>query len=483
MPSVKGTASVADARARSKALKSTKFPSNFSKKVNVSKVNQPVLTQWIEQKVTEVLGFEDEIVGSTAVNLFLPSDGSVPDPRRAQLDLVGFLGEQESAKFSKEVWDMLVEAEASPSGIPQTLLEKKKQELAAQQKDVQGGDRRMRRDDRGRPHEMGGNRRPVDARPIHPPAGAVPPPVPVPVSPQHPSGLPMDREPSQRQGGYHRGDRASYPQEVEGRPPERGSRDGRDYYRSGGRPPYPPPNRYPGDNYGPPPGRGGGYRDSEPPRDWGGRPGDRREDEFRRTNDWRREGSPRRDRGRYDEYEELERRLASLRKRYVKRGHDHELDDQMDDIKDRLYELDRRMRRRRRNEDDVDYRSRRGRRESPPRRRSRSRSVDSRDGKPSPNVNGPGGAQTGDGPSRRRDNRSPDSVDGGRRRRRSPSSEYSRRSRSSSTVSSRGDRSRGSRRPRNEPSRRGRSPDPEHRSSSRRERRRSSSSRSSGSRY
>ena len=89
MPTVKGTASVSDSRARQKALRKTKFPRNFGTSVSLEKVNKPVLTQWIEQKVTSILGFDDEIVASTAINLFLPSDNASPDPKKAQLDLAG----------------------------------------------------------------------------------------------------------------------------------------------------------------------------------------------------------------------------------------------------------------------------------------------------------------------------------------------------------------------------------------------------------
>eukprot|EP00535_Pseudo-nitzschia_heimii_P009763 CAMPEP_0197190732 /NCGR_PEP_ID=MMETSP1423-20130617/22212_1 /TAXON_ID=476441 /ORGANISM="Pseudo-nitzschia heimii, Strain UNC1101" /LENGTH=460 /DNA_ID=CAMNT_0042643183 /DNA_START=21 /DNA_END=1400 /DNA_ORIENTATION=+ len=128
MPSVKGTASVADSRARQKALKKTKFPRNFSKKVNLENVNKPVLSQWIEQRITSILGFEDEIVSSTAINLFLPSDNESPDPRKAQLDLAGFLGDQ-AVSFSAELWKLMLEAHTSKSGIPQTLLDEKKKEM------------------------------------------------------------------------------------------------------------------------------------------------------------------------------------------------------------------------------------------------------------------------------------------------------------------------------------------------------------------
>jgi len=137
MPAIKGTASVPDTRALNKALKKANFPANFSIKVSLKKVNKPVLTQWIEQRITAILGFEDDIVQSTAVNLFLPTppeDGNqnvVVDPKTAQIDMAGFLGDEQAAKFASELWGLLLDAQASPMGIPKKLLDEKKKELAA----------------------------------------------------------------------------------------------------------------------------------------------------------------------------------------------------------------------------------------------------------------------------------------------------------------------------------------------------------------
>lgn len=119
-----------------KTLRSTRFPASFSKRLQVGKVNRGVVSQWIEQKITELLGFEDEIVQSTAVNLFLPTpveDGPPVevDPRKAQVDLAGFLGEKEAAKFASELWDMLLDAQEAAAGIPRKLVEAKKKELDA----------------------------------------------------------------------------------------------------------------------------------------------------------------------------------------------------------------------------------------------------------------------------------------------------------------------------------------------------------------
>jgi serine/arginine repetitive matrix protein 1 len=153
MPSIKGTASVSDDRALQKLLRCTKFPSNFNQKVDYSKIHQPIIKKWISDRITQLLGFEDDIVQSTAINLFLPSSSvaaatsigtastsdtsgthcSSVDPRKAQLDLQGFLGEAEAAEFSRELWTLLLEAQVSPNGVPRAILEQKKRELLWQQ--------------------------------------------------------------------------------------------------------------------------------------------------------------------------------------------------------------------------------------------------------------------------------------------------------------------------------------------------------------
>jgi len=131
MPTIKGTASVVDDHAILKLLRKTKFPKTFQQNVNLNKVNVRVLSQWIEERISAILGFEDDIVQSTAINLFLPENNEPVNPKRAQLDLVGFLGNEEAAKFVKELWEMMIDAQTSPHGIPRNLLEEKKKELTS----------------------------------------------------------------------------------------------------------------------------------------------------------------------------------------------------------------------------------------------------------------------------------------------------------------------------------------------------------------
>ncbi len=142
MPSIKGTASIVSSAAEQKLLRSTKFPPSFSQQVDISKVNTSVFTMWVEKEIERILGFEDEIVASMAINLFFPKvntdDIHAPatygtvDPRKAQLDLVGFLGEDEASKFASELWEMMIDAQNQPKGIPRILIEQKKAEIAAQ---------------------------------------------------------------------------------------------------------------------------------------------------------------------------------------------------------------------------------------------------------------------------------------------------------------------------------------------------------------
>eukprot|EP00579_Thalassiosira_antarctica_P002541 CAMPEP_0201869194 /NCGR_PEP_ID=MMETSP0902-20130614/2798_1 /ASSEMBLY_ACC=CAM_ASM_000551 /TAXON_ID=420261 /ORGANISM="Thalassiosira antarctica, Strain CCMP982" /LENGTH=576 /DNA_ID=CAMNT_0048394659 /DNA_START=40 /DNA_END=1770 /DNA_ORIENTATION=+ len=154
MPSIKGTASISSTHALKKQLRSTTFPTNFIQKVNTGKVHRAVLTHWIETRVEQILGFEDEIVSSTAVHLFLPESSGGDygaddpssaaggdywdvDPRKAQLDLAGFLGEKEAASFASELWTMMLDAQRSPSGIPKVLVERKKEEMRRQREEQQ----------------------------------------------------------------------------------------------------------------------------------------------------------------------------------------------------------------------------------------------------------------------------------------------------------------------------------------------------------
>ncbi|OCL02341.1 PWI domain-containing protein [Glonium stellatum] len=109
-----------------KLLKRTKFPPEFSQKVDMEKVNVEVMKKWIAGKISEILGSEDDVVIELCFNLL--ENSRFPDIKTLQIQLTGFL-EKETASFCKELWTLCLSAQANPQGVPKELLEAKKLEL------------------------------------------------------------------------------------------------------------------------------------------------------------------------------------------------------------------------------------------------------------------------------------------------------------------------------------------------------------------
>eukprot|EP00927_Polykrikos_kofoidii_P057392 TRINITY_DN51515_c0_g1_i1.p1 TRINITY_DN51515_c0_g1~~TRINITY_DN51515_c0_g1_i1.p1 ORF type:complete len:207 (+),score=42.10 TRINITY_DN51515_c0_g1_i1:77-697(+) len=108
--------------------KKGRFPPHFSQKVNMSKVSMDVMTPWITRRVTELLGFEDDIaVDYCIVQLKEPPEKGL-DPKLLQVNLTGFM-ERKAATFCSELWAHLLSAQQSPVGVPKEFIEQKKDEL------------------------------------------------------------------------------------------------------------------------------------------------------------------------------------------------------------------------------------------------------------------------------------------------------------------------------------------------------------------
>lgn len=51
------------------------------------------------------------------------------DPRFMQINLTGFLNAKRAREFMAELWQLMLDAQATPDGIPPRLVEQKKEEL------------------------------------------------------------------------------------------------------------------------------------------------------------------------------------------------------------------------------------------------------------------------------------------------------------------------------------------------------------------
>ncbi|CAO0793509.1 unnamed protein product [Mucor circinelloides] len=139
----KGTSADQDSRfsnKEKKLLKSMSFPPEFDQKVDMKKVNLDVIKPWISNRITELLGFEDEVVIDYTCSLLEEKD---QDPKRMQINLTGFL-ESKTQAFLSELWNLLLSAQNSVGGIPTEFIEQKKQEL--RRKQTQEDERRNQRD-------------------------------------------------------------------------------------------------------------------------------------------------------------------------------------------------------------------------------------------------------------------------------------------------------------------------------------------------
>lgn len=112
-----------------KIMKKMKFAEVLGVKVDTTKVKLDVINKWVSERITEILGFEDDIVIGTVINSLEEKN---PDPKQLQLDITGFL-EKKSPVFVEELWTLLTDAQQQKHGIPTAFIEKKKAELANKQ--------------------------------------------------------------------------------------------------------------------------------------------------------------------------------------------------------------------------------------------------------------------------------------------------------------------------------------------------------------
>ena len=109
-----------------KLLKMMKFEEGLNAKIDMAKVKLDVLKPWIADKIVDLLGMEDDVVVEFIINQLEAKD---PDPRKMQINLTGFLNGKNARLFMGELWNLLNSAQSSESGIPQELIDIKKDEI------------------------------------------------------------------------------------------------------------------------------------------------------------------------------------------------------------------------------------------------------------------------------------------------------------------------------------------------------------------
>ncbi|CAI0393340.1 unnamed protein product [Linum tenue] len=129
---LKGTSAEQDTRfsnKQAKLMKSQKFAPELEHLVDMTKVKMDVMKPWIANRVTELLGFEDEVLINFIYGLL---DTKAVNGKAVQIQLTGFM-EKNTGKFMKELWSLLISAQKNASGVPQQLLDAKEEETRQKQ--------------------------------------------------------------------------------------------------------------------------------------------------------------------------------------------------------------------------------------------------------------------------------------------------------------------------------------------------------------
>ena len=136
------------------------FPVEYNQKPNLQNVNWESMKPWIARRITELLnGVEDDVLIGYVIE---EVEGKKKiDPRILQINLTGFL-EKNASLFCKELWNLLLSAAETPSGIPQKFLDEKAKEIeereAERQRLQERIQQRRRHDGRGRDVDKRGDR-------------------------------------------------------------------------------------------------------------------------------------------------------------------------------------------------------------------------------------------------------------------------------------------------------------------------------------
>lgn len=122
------------------------FPPEFKEKPALENVHWESIKPWIAQRITELLnGVEDDVLIQYAIEQV---EGKKEiDPRMLQISLTGFL-EKNTGVFCKELWNLLISASKTPSGIPQEFLDAKAKEIRQKEEERQRMYERMKRERR-----------------------------------------------------------------------------------------------------------------------------------------------------------------------------------------------------------------------------------------------------------------------------------------------------------------------------------------------
>lgn len=103
------------------------FADNLDKKVDMRKCKLDLMRPFITDKLNALMPLEDEVIIEYVFSQL--EDTQFPNGKEVQMMLTGFLGKTKAKAFMQDLWNILLESQESPYGVPKELIEQKKNEL------------------------------------------------------------------------------------------------------------------------------------------------------------------------------------------------------------------------------------------------------------------------------------------------------------------------------------------------------------------
>lgn len=126
----RGTSTEQDSRfsdKNKKLMKTMNFAESVDKKIDMKKIKLEVMKPFITERLNSYMTVEDDVLVEYVFSQ-LEADQH-PDGKSMQINMTGFLGKTNARNFMQELWDLLLDAQDNPNGIPTKLIELKKAEM------------------------------------------------------------------------------------------------------------------------------------------------------------------------------------------------------------------------------------------------------------------------------------------------------------------------------------------------------------------
>ncbi|KAM3147192.1 hypothetical protein pb186bvf_000908 [Paramecium bursaria] len=137
----KGTSTDQDLRfgdKQRKLIMSRQWPELFDKKVDIKKIDMETIKQWVDQKVQNYIGIEDEVVQRQIVNYLEQQADEIkgPDPKELTILITGYF-EKNAMPFMTDLWNLLLSAQDQQNGVAIQIQDQKQQQLQRKKEQLQ----------------------------------------------------------------------------------------------------------------------------------------------------------------------------------------------------------------------------------------------------------------------------------------------------------------------------------------------------------